>query len=45
VTTSDGEQREFGPGDVILAEDTVGKGHLTTPTTDDLSFVMIEVAV
>ena len=27
VTVSDGEARRFAPGDVVLAEDTVGKGH------------------
>ena len=45
VTVSDGERREFGPGDVVLAEDTVGKGHLTRPITDDVAFVMIPMAV
>jgi quercetin dioxygenase-like cupin family protein len=25
--TSDGEVRRFGPGDVVLLEDTTGKGH------------------
>jgi hypothetical protein len=25
--TSDGEMRRFGPGDVVLLEDTTGKGH------------------
>jgi quercetin dioxygenase-like cupin family protein len=29
VTTSDGDRREIGPGDVVLAEDTGGRGHLT----------------
>ncbi len=27
VVTSDGEARSFGPGDVLLEEDTSGKGH------------------
>ena len=26
-TVSDGECRRFGPGDVVLLEDTLGKGH------------------
>jgi hypothetical protein len=26
---SDGEERTFGPGDVLLAEDTTGAGHLS----------------
>lgn len=29
VEVSDGEVRLFGPGDVVLLEDTVGKGHVT----------------
>jgi hypothetical protein len=27
VQTSNGEVRRFGPGDVVLLEDTTGKGH------------------
>jgi hypothetical protein len=41
ITTTDGERREFGPGDVILAEDTTGRGRVSTPLTADLSFAMI----
>jgi quercetin dioxygenase-like cupin family protein len=41
VTVTDGERREFSPGDVLLAEDTTGAGHLSTPLTDDVTFVMI----
>lgn len=29
VEVSDGETRRFGPGSVILVEDTTGKGHRT----------------
>ena len=29
VTVSDGETRRFGPGSVVLVEDTSGKGHRT----------------
>ena len=29
ITASDGEQRLIGAGEVILVEDTVGKGHLS----------------
>lgn len=29
ITTSDGESRLIGPGEIILAEDTTGKGHLS----------------
>jgi hypothetical protein len=41
VTVSDGERREFGQGDVLLAEDTEGEGHISTPLTEDLTFAMI----
>ena len=27
--TSDGEKRVFGPGDILLVEDTAGKGHIS----------------
>lgn len=29
VETGDGTIRRFGPGDVMLAEDTTGRGHIT----------------
>jgi quercetin dioxygenase-like cupin family protein len=29
VTTSDGQVRQFGPGSVVLLDDTTGKGHRT----------------
>jgi hypothetical protein len=29
VEASDGEVRQIGPGTVMLAEDTSGKGHIT----------------
>lgn len=35
MTVSDGESRQFGPGDAILVEDLVGKGHLTEVTGHD----------
>jgi hypothetical protein len=44
ITTSDGVRREVGPGDVILAEDTTGQGHVSTPLTRDLRFAMIPAA-
>ncbi|MFI6600209.1 hypothetical protein ACIBHX_28530 [Nonomuraea sp. NPDC050536] len=30
VTVSDGTRRRFGPGDLVLAADTTGAGHVTT---------------
>ena len=29
ITASDGERREIGAGEVVLVEDTTGKGHLS----------------
>lgn len=29
IETADGSVRRFGPGDVMLAEDTRGRGHIT----------------
>lgn len=29
VTTSDGQVRQFGPGSIVLLDDTTGKGHQT----------------
>ena len=29
IATSDGERRVIGPGEIILAEDTTGKGHVS----------------
>ena len=44
ITTTDGKCRELGPGDVILLEDTAGRGHLTKPLTVDFQFAMIPSA-
>jgi len=33
IEVSDGEVRRFAAGDVLLAEDTTGKGHRTTALT------------
>ena len=33
---SDGEKRVFGPGDVLLVEDTVGKGHISKMVSTSL---------
>jgi hypothetical protein len=41
VTVSTGERREFGPGDVLLFDDTKGEGHVSTPLTEDFAFAMI----
>ena len=35
ITASDGEVRVFGPGSVMLAEDTTGKGHISKAIGDE----------
>jgi quercetin dioxygenase-like cupin family protein len=32
ITTSDGETRHIGVGEIVLVEDTTGKGHITKST-------------
>ena len=44
ITTTEGKCLEVGPGEVILVEDTAGRGHLTTPLTVDFRFAMIPIA-
>jgi len=34
VTTGDGVVKEFRPGDVVLLDDTTGRGHITEPVGD-----------
>jgi hypothetical protein len=29
IECGDGSRRRFGPGDILLAEDTTGQGHIT----------------
>ena len=29
ITASDGTKRLFGPGDIMLADDTTGRGHIS----------------
>ncbi|UCG73899.1 MAG: cupin domain-containing protein [Chromatiales bacterium] len=35
VTVGDGEARRFSPGDVVLLEDTTGRGHTTRVVSDE----------
>ena len=45
ITASDGETRVIGAGEVVLVEDTTGKGHLSTAINDQLRhaiFVLLE---
>lgn len=34
IETGDGTKRRFGPGDIMLAEDTSGQGHITRGVGD-----------
>lgn len=36
ITATDGDRRRFGPGDVLLAEDMIGKGHYYEDVGEDL---------
>jgi hypothetical protein len=44
VQVSDGEVRRFGPGDMMLCEDTSGKCHRTRRLTDGVRAVSIPLA-
>jgi quercetin dioxygenase-like cupin family protein len=45
VTASDGEARRFRTGDVLLVEDTTGKGHASRVVSEEDSVaLMIEVS-
>ena len=39
VTVSDGESRRFGPGSIILVEDTSGKGHVSKVVGNERCFM------
>jgi hypothetical protein len=43
ATTSDGETRQFGPGDAALLEDTHGDGHRTRVVGDEPWLAMVVV--
>jgi quercetin dioxygenase-like cupin family protein len=46
VETGDGMIKRFGPGDIVLLEDTVGKGHITRNLGDGyLSFCVVRAPV
>ncbi len=43
--TSDGDQRTFGPGSAVLAEDTAGKGHRTRVIgTEDILMAVVQLS-
>jgi quercetin dioxygenase-like cupin family protein len=41
METTDGTVREFGPGDLILLEDTSGKGHVTRNIGDGCATFLV----
>lgn len=43
VTSSDGETRSFSTGDVLLVEDTTGKGHSSKVIGDEESLALLIV--
>ena len=44
LRTSNGEKRTFGPGDVVLMEDSAGKGHTSRVTgTKDLVGAIVSI--
>lgn len=45
ITTSDGESREFGPGEFVLVEDTSGRGHASRFLDDDFVAMAIRLAL
>src|SRR5215468_8213673 len=44
VTASDGEFRRFGPGSLLLLEDTHGKGHSTRVLDEDVVMLVTQLA-
>ncbi|MFT5350695.1 MAG: quercetin dioxygenase-like cupin family protein, partial [Gammaproteobacteria bacterium] len=42
IVVSDGETRQFGPGDILLVEDTTGQGH-TARVVGDEDIVIVAV--
>lgn len=43
VQTTDGSVRRFGPGDLVLLEDTWGRGHVTRNTADGFTTFLVVV--
>ncbi|MDD1660088.1 MAG: cupin domain-containing protein [Methanomicrobiales archaeon] len=41
METTDGTVRRFGPGDLVLLEDTSGKGHVTRNISDGYSTFLV----
>src|SRR5262249_31208113 len=43
VTVSDGESRRFGPGSLVLLEDTDGRGHSTQVLDEDVVMLVTQL--
>ena len=43
VIASDGERRVIGAGEVVLVEDTTGKGHITKVLGDKLGLIFVRI--
>jgi hypothetical protein len=44
VTASDGQSRRFGPGSLLLLEDTRGQGHSTRILDEDVVMLVTQLA-
>jgi hypothetical protein len=44
IECSDGTTRRFGPGDVVLADDLTGEGHITRVLDEDLRTLVLPLA-
>ena len=44
VTVSDGESRRFGPGSLLLLDDTHGRGHSTRILDEDVVMLVTQLA-
>lgn len=43
IVASGGETRQFGPGSIMLADDTTGKGHISRALTDERISIFVHV--
>jgi hypothetical protein len=43
IVASGGETRQFGPGSIMLADDTTGKGHISKALTPERLSVFVHV--
>jgi hypothetical protein len=43
IVASGGETRRFGPGSIMLADDTTGKGHISKALTPERISIFVHV--